>query len=137
MSSIDILKTELTTDPLARGYSGMTTDQKITSLNAVDRTLPVDIVSGAQIYEAIDQGEFDALVDADKEKVDRITNLGDRIVVADAGRARNTLLAVFTVGAGPLTRTALAALKTRAVSRAEELGIGEVGVGLIENAEAP
>lgn len=137
MSNITLLKTELTDDPLARGYSGMTTAQKIASLNNVDRTLPVDIVSGAQIYEAIDQGEFDALTDPDKDKVDRITGLGDRIVVADAGRARNTLLAVFAGAAGPVTRAALAVLKTRAVSRAEELGIGEVGVGLIENAEAP
>jgi len=135
MTDYVALKAELDTDPLVRGYAGMTVEQKVADLNIVYRTLPVDVVSGSDIYNAIDQTEFDVLSVGDKEKVDRITALGDRIVVADAGRARNTLLAVFTVGAGPLTRAALATLKTRAVSRSEELGFGEMGPGFIVNAE--
>ena len=136
MTDFVALKAELDTDPLGRGYSGMTSQQKADDLNTIYRTLPVDVVSGSDIYNAIDQAEFDALSAGDKEKVDRITSLGDQIVVADAGRARTTLLAVFTAGAGPLTRAALATLKTRAVSRAAELGFGEVGLGFIEIAEA-
>ncbi len=131
---IEILRTELTTDPLVRGYAGMTTAQKITSLNAVDRTLAVDTVTGAEIYNAVNQAEFDALSAVEMAQVDRITALGDEISVADSGRARNTLLSLFA--GGTTTRTNLAALKTRAVSRAVELGIGIVGVGFIELAEA-
>lgn len=137
--SIDALRDELTNDPLARGYAGMTTAQKIASLNAVDRTLPVAAVSGSEIYNAIDQTEFDALGDPDKAKVDRITSLSDPVNLADlpAGRARATLVAIFTPGAGPISRAALIALTTRPVSRAEELGIGSVDIGFIDNAENP
>ena len=131
---IHILATELATDPLGRGYSGMTTTQKITSLNAVDRTLPVDTVTGAQIYNAVDQVEFDALSPSDEAQVDRITSLGDEINVADSGRVRSTLLSLFSPGS--TTRNNLVALKQRAVSRAVELGIDIVGIGFIQNAEA-
>jgi len=41
-SQVDTLATELSTDPLTRGYAGMTDAQKVTSLNAVDRDGPHD-----------------------------------------------------------------------------------------------
>jgi len=133
MTDYVALKAELDTDPLVRGYAGMTVDQKVADLNTVYRTLPVDIVSGSDIYNAVDQAEFDALTAAQKGQVDRITALGDRIVVADAGRARNTLVSLFPSGT---TFNNLVALKSRDVSRSEELGFGEMGPGFIVNAEA-
>ncbi len=139
MTDYVALKAELDLDPEGRGYAGMTLEQKVADLNTVYRTLPVDIVSGSDIYNAIDQAEFDAIILADpaaEAKVDRITGLGDRIVVEDSARARNTLLAIFTAGLGPITRANLAALKSRDVSRSEELGFGEMGPGFIVNAEA-
>lgn len=42
MSRIQILKDELTTDPLSRGYAAMTDQQAIDSLNALDRNAPTD-----------------------------------------------------------------------------------------------
>lgn len=134
MSRIDILKTELDDDPLTRGYSGMDDAAAAANLNVVDRTLPIDTLNAAEIYEQIDTGEFDGLPAEDKVLVDRILSLGENILLTASSKARTTLLEVFAGAAGTITRPAIGAAVVRDVSRAEELGIADVRVGHVQEA---
>ena len=52
-----ILKPEVLSDPLTRGYSGMTDEQVADDLNTIYRTHDVQSVSSADIYDAIDRAE--------------------------------------------------------------------------------
>lgn len=136
MSFIDDLRTELTTDPLTVGYSGMTDVAAAVSLNddGTGRTLPVNTLSASEIYEAIDTAEFAALTAGQKSDIDRILSLGSDIVLTSSSKARAMLTAVF--GAGTASRTAIVAKVSRAVSRAQELGLPTVKAGHVQMARA-
>ena len=56
----EILKAEVTDDPLARGYSGMSDQAVADSMNAVDRTVDREMVPTHDIYEAIIPAEYAA-----------------------------------------------------------------------------
>lgn len=126
MSRIDILKTELTDDPLAIGYSGMDDATAAASLNdtGTGRTLPVDTFSGADIFEMIDIEEFEALDPSVKVRVDRVTSLGGSVLVSPSSKARAVLLAAFALDTK--TRNSMIAAVSRDVSRGVELGVGFV-----------
>lgn len=118
------LKSELTTDPLARGYSGLGDEAAANNLNTVNRTRERPTVTGAQIYNALDPAEFTALSAANQTKVRDIFGLGGDIDVRTGRNARVVLLSLF--GAATATRAALAALVQEPCSRAVELGLGTV-----------
>lgn len=65
-NQIGILKTEISTDPLSRGYSGMTDLEVADDLNTVYRTKVRDYISGSEILNATDDAEFDALQETKK-----------------------------------------------------------------------
>jgi hypothetical protein len=116
------LRNELLNDPLGRGYSGMTLEQKITSLNTSNRPAPENThVSGADIFNAIVPSEFGSLTAANKDLVRDVFGLGDSINVSTGTNARTVLLNAFA--AGTTTRTNLATLVTQTQSRASELGL--------------
>ncbi len=134
--NIDILRTELTDDLLIRGYSGMSDEAAAADLNdtTTGRTLPIDTLTAAEIYEEIDTAEFDALTDANKVAVDRILGLGGSINLDATSKARAVLLGVFAGAAGTITRPAIGAAVIRTVSRGEELGLGFVWPGHVQTA---
>jgi hypothetical protein len=116
------LKAELQNDPLGRGYAGMAVDQKVASLNTVNRPAPERTsVSGSEIFNAIVPAEYGALTAANKDLVRDVFGLGDSINVSTGTNARTVLLNAF--GAGTVTRANLATLVTRQQSRAQELGL--------------
>ncbi len=129
-----VLGEELENDPLARAYSGMTNPQIVSSLNAEDRSTPVDEVSSSEIFEALDPAEFAGLNNAGKARVDRLLGLGDGIKVVNPSNARTELLALFV--AGTQTRTNLAAIASLPASRANELRIGSVSEQNVIDAKA-
>jgi hypothetical protein len=57
------LETEVQTDPLGRGYSGMTDAQVVTDLNTVYRTRNTPNLSGDEVFAATEPTEFNALDD--------------------------------------------------------------------------
>lgn len=118
---IAALKAELTTDPLARGYAGMTDAQAAASLNARNRPLSALVLSSAQVFNAIDAAEFNALTAAQKANVDRLLGLGADIDITSGTNARAVLENAF--GAGSATRVALVALLANKLTRAGELGL--------------
>lgn len=133
MSQLTILKTELTADPLARGYSGMTDLQAATSLNTVYRTVNRPQLTSAELLDALDEAEYDALTTAQKGKLNVLLGMGAMNV--EPGKvARGWLLSMF--GVGTATRTALVAAVVRTVSRAEELGLPVINAGMVQKARA-
>ncbi len=136
MGRIDTLATELSTDPLARNYAGMTDAAAAADMNddTTGRTLPIDTLTAAEIYEQIDTAEFAALSAPDQVTVDRILSLGGSINLTASSKARTALLAVFAGAAGTITRPAIGAAVIRAVGRGVELGIGVVTEGDVGDA---
>lgn len=116
-----VLNTELDSDPLTRGYSGMNDSEAATDLNTVYRTLPVDTASGADIFNATDDTEYGALT---AEEQNRWINMcGVAEIDVSSGVAKSLEAELF--GGGTTTRTNLAALKTRDVSRAIEIDLSK------------
>lgn len=133
-SYLEILKNEITTDPLVRGYSGMTDAEIASDLNTVYRTRTRTTLTAAQVYEQIDVAEFQALADAQKVYVRDIIGLGGDIDVQAGSKARDVMLSIF--GGGSQTITDLAAILVDNISRADELGLGVVTEGLVIEAKA-
>ena len=85
-------------------------------------------VTSAQIYESIVPADFPT-DQTQQVRVDRILGLSGEIATAPGAQARTELISIF--GPGSATITALAALASVAISRAEAAGIGEVKMGIV------
>lgn len=121
---IDILKTELTTDPLTRGYSGMLDAEVTVDLNTVYRTSNKIIMSSTEVFNAIDKGEFNVLNATEKQLIWDILHLGE---INPFGLEADLFVDIF--GGGSTTITDLQNLRKNNVSRGVELGIGNVREG--------
>ena len=129
------LADELTDDPLGRGYGGMGNAAAATDLNIVYRTRQLASLDGAVVYDQVDDTEFQALAtDALRAEVWNITHLGANIPVGSTSKARARFIAIF--GGGSTTITNLLATITQNISRATELGLGNVRTGDAEKARA-
>lgn len=126
------LKDEITTDPLGRGYSGMTDQQVADSLNAVDRSATYSVITGAQIFNATDDAEYGALTDAQKASWDALCAISEIDTASGVAKAREAEL----FGPGTQTRSNLQALRSYSMSRAQELGLGKVNEGDVKHARA-
>ena len=126
---MDVLKTELTTDPLGRGYAAMTDAEVAISLNTVNRSRNRASLAGTEVLNAVDATEWAGLDATQKQTVWDIVHLG---TINPFGVEATLMIDVF--GAGSDTITALAAARIEAVSRAEQLGLGFIAPGHVENA---
>ena len=125
------LKTELTSDPLTRGYAAMTSQQAADSLNTANRPVERSVVPAHEVFEAVVPSEWAALAAAEKTRFQSIIGMGD--VNLKGTNTRAALAAMFA--AGTTTRANLIALQAgQPISRAAELGLGEVTAGDIERA---
>ena len=126
--NIDALKAETDTDPLARGYAGMTEAAVADSLNAINRSRNRTSVSPGEMQRAVDGAEFVALSDVKQRAW--LAILSDSV---DPNNA-NTIAQVTAIWTSGTTLTNLAALQTEAVSRAVEIGLGFVKQGHVQEA---
>jgi len=126
------LSDEIALDPLGRGYAGMTDEAVVADLNARRRTRNRVTMSAAEIFEAIVPAEFVALDMAKQARVDRVLALGADVIIGPDNNtnAVQELLACF--GAPSQTVQALAARRAVSISRAEELGLGDVRPGHVQ-----
>lgn len=120
MVDIPALAAELTDDPLGRSYSGMSDSAAAVDLNTQNRVTSVDTIGGAELWNAIDTTEYNALSADDLRIIDHIGLLNNGIPIG-AGNVKTQLFGVF--GAGTTTRDNLIVLSVKQQSRAEELGI--------------
>ena len=130
------LRTELTTDPVALGYAGLTDQAAADKLNALDtgRTRNRTAVPVQEVFNAIDDGAWPSTTIL-QDKLRGI--LGMPVVDASNTNTRGIFGAIFPNSAPTAnTRTRLLALATETVSRATELGLGTVTAGDVNLARA-
>jgi hypothetical protein len=127
---IDALIAELFNDPLGRGYAGMTAEQAAASLNAVNRPRFRSAIPAAEIFAAVDLTEYKALTAQERDAFALVIAMGT--VNANDANTRGILSAIFPGGGA--TRPRLIAVAQEQVSRAAELGLGDVMPGHIEEA---
>ena len=129
MTFIEILKNEIETDPLSRGYSGMTDLEVANDLNTVYRTKNKTSMTGSEVLNAIVISEWTSLT-ADKQRtVWDVVHLG---TINPFGIEATLMISVF--GAGSDTIAALADARKDDVSRASELGMPFVYEGNVQEA---
>ena len=120
MADYGQLKIEIDMNPAK--YAGKTDAEVSALLNVADVPVGNFTVESVQIYEAVDDGEFELLNDAQKSRLRDIFSLSGPIEISNS-RARSVLLALFPAGSD--TRTALAALRQPDITRAQAIGLGE------------
>lgn len=124
MASVNLstLKTELTTDPDAIGYSLADNAGDRDLLNLKRATVSIDVleVSSSEVVDAIEAGAWDALSAAEKEQLTFIITAQQ--VNMKAPNMRQIVSNMFpNSGATQATRQALIAMQTRDGSRSEKL----------------
>ena len=130
----DILAAELTEDPLTIGYSGMSDAVVLNNLTTPNQDNWVAI-TGAEIMQAIDITELNALAVGDRANVDTVLSLSGEIATDPTSKARELMIDAF--GGGSATITNLATVANQPVTRAQQLGIaGWVTEGRIAQARA-
>jgi len=116
------LKSEVLTDPLNRGYSGMSDQEIVDDLNTQYRTQNLTTISSSLLISATNATEYTALTDVKKSQwlsLCAIPNLDP------FGPAVNIAINIW--GAGSQTISNLQNIRTNNISRAMEL-FGEVVV---------
>lgn len=117
-----VLRAELLTDPLGRGYAGMTDAQAADSLSAVNRTISRAQIQAWEIVTATVFTELSAL-SATNRAIYQLLIEAAPLPYTDAN-VRAIAAGIF--GAGTVTRANLLAMQNQTVSRAAELGLGTV-----------
>lgn len=84
------LKTEVTTDPLGRGYSGMSDLEVANDLNTEYRTITRSTVAGYEIFNLTDDAEYAALTDAQKASWDALCAIDQIDTGNGVAKARET-----------------------------------------------
>lgn len=129
--NLQVLKTELDGDPLVRGYSGMTDQEAADDLNTVYRQRNRAQVSGANAYDLTDSTEYDALTDAKKSQWLSLCAIES---VDPFGPAVGAVIDIF--GGASTTVSNLQSYRVESISRAIELGLGEVTPQHVKDARA-
>lgn len=115
------LKTELTSDPLNRGYGAMSDEEAAKTFSVLDRTPNRTDLDGGLLVASIVRSEFAALSAGDKQYVQLVCAADSLPLTATL---KSELGAIFP--AGSATRTNLLALMKRPGNRAEELDLGGI-----------
>ena len=129
--NIAALKAELTAGHPGTGAYNADSLISAQQINAVNRSVNKTAMTGDEIFANTDAAEFDGLSAA---KQSLWVAFCGRDSINPWGQA-NVDFVTWIFGAGP-TITALQAARVRAVSRADELGLGTVYPGHIEQARA-
>lgn len=119
------LSDELANDPLGRGYDTMTDTEAAADLNTEYRTVNVDSLSGDEMFQATVAAEY-ATLTAD-QKAYWLSFCGRASV--DPWAQANVDFVVNLFGGQSDTVAKLVDKRTNTVSRAEELGVGQVREG--------
>ncbi len=116
------LATEISADPLGRGYAAMTDQQVVDDLNTLYRTRDRASMTGDEVFAATDATQYNALTAANK--LLWVAFCGRDII--DPFGTANVAFVTDVFGAPSDTLTALATARVESISRAVEIGIGAV-----------
>ena len=122
----DTLKDELASDPLGRGYSGMTDEEAADDLNTSYRTRNRTSMTGDEIAQAADPTEFNGLDDGSANNTADVKghwlSLCGRETI-DPFATANVQLVISIFGNPSMTLTNLNAARVESITRAQELGV--------------
>jgi hypothetical protein len=118
---LQALKTELTTDPLNRGYAALNDEAAAALLNKPDRQPNRDTLDSGLFVGSIVAADYTGLT---SDQRDRVRLLATPPLLFVSAHIRQELSDMFPPGSA--TRTNLRAALKRPGSRAEELGLGRV-----------
>ena len=124
---MSILSDELLNDPLGRGYSTMIDLEAADSLNIVDRPRNRELMTGSELLANTDSAEYNSLTDSKRDQwlslcgVDSIDPFGSVVQIV-----------IQIWGGGSTTISNLQAARIILISRAQELGLGQVNEGHIQ-----
>lgn len=127
-----ILNDELTADPLARGYSGLSDQEAADDLNTEYRSRNRTGMTPTEVYNNVDETEWLNLTDAQRQEIWDILHLGNPL--NPFGLEADRFLAIF--GGGSTTISTLNAARVESISRAEELGLGALLASDVAKARA-
>lgn len=117
----ETLRDELSNDPLGRGYSTMTDSEAASDLNTAYRTRQKASVTGGEVWDRTEPSEFSNLVLDLQQKWLGLCGVES---FDPYGPAED--LAVDIFGSDSVTISNLADFRVEDITRAEELGLGEV-----------
>tara|TARA_Y100000310_G_C20702209_1_gene830960 strand:- start:6538 stop:6882 length:345 start_codon:yes stop_codon:yes gene_type:complete len=100
------MKVEILTDPIARGYAGMTDEQVLADLRAETRSRNRTSMSGREVAAGVINAAYNALTDAQKSQFLALVVSDD---IDPFGMGANVIKDLF--GAGSTTVTNLAAAR--------------------------
>ncbi len=132
---IDVLTNEINTDPLVRGYSGMSDEQVAVDLNTVYRTKNRALMSGSEVWEATDLTEYDALSTLGDNN-EQMRWIGFCGIESHDPFGNSAQFVINLFGAGSATVISLQDLRVDDVTRGGELGIGFVKPGNVGEARS-
>ena len=128
---LQILKTELDSDSLGRGYSGLSDLEVADDLNTQYRNRNKEVITGSEAFEQTDDTEYVALTDTKKSQWLSLCGIENH---NPFGAAVDAVIDIF--GGGSSTVSNLQAFRVETVSRATELGLGSVTVQHVTDARA-
>jgi hypothetical protein len=126
-----VLKDEINTDPLTRGYAGMSDLEIAVDLKVNYRQRNRDSMTGSEVLNAIVKSEYAALTDAEKDGVWQLIHLGE---LNPFGFETDLMVDIF--GEVSATITALQAARKEATSREAELGLPRIYARDVAKAKA-
>lgn len=123
------LNDELTDDPLGRGYSGMTDRAVVADMNTPYRDSNRSLMTATEIAQSIDVDEFTLLNTADEQTMWNVLSFSE---INPFGFEATIFTDVF--GGGSRTIAAFLAARVGSISRGQELSLGVVKLGHVQDA---
>ena len=114
------MKIEIITDPIVRGYAGMTNQQVLDDLYTLYRSRNKSSMTGKEVADEVTLADWNVLIDAKKAQFLALIARDD---LDPFGYAEQVIKDIFGTPSG--TVTALAAARIETISRVTELGLGK------------
>lgn len=132
-NKLDTLRAEILGDPLSIGYAGMSNREVVDSLTEVNRSEIRRLIPSSEVFAAIDPPDYLAISNQRHIAYLSLMLSVEEVRLGLAG-VRQVLELIFT--GATITLNRLQSLRTRAISRANELGLGRILEGHIAHARS-
>ena len=117
-----LLRDEIDTDPLARGYSGMDSQQIADDINIIYRERNRERMSPTEVFNTIVIADWTALTADEQRNIWDILHMGGDLDPF----GNEAIMFTSTFGAGSDTIIALADARIEDISRGTEIGVGPI-----------
>lgn len=125
-----VLYLELANDPLGRDYASMSDAEAAVDLGTEYRTRQRATMEAYEVFNAVNKSEWNALTSASQAMVWDIIHMG---TVNPFGLEADVFVDIFGISSS--TIDTLQGLRLEDISRAEELGLGQVTEGHVYKAK--